>query len=38
MAKIECSGMKVYGRKIRVDYSIFQRPHTPTPGIYMGTP
>jgi transformer-2 protein len=24
------------GKQIRVDYSVTQRPHTPTPGIYMG--
>ena len=24
------------GRKIRVDYSITKRAHTPTPGMYMG--
>ncbi|XP_071527193.1 transformer-2 protein homolog beta-like isoform X10 [Panulirus ornatus] len=37
-AKNECSGMEIDGRRIRVDYSITKRPHTPTPGIYMGRP
>jgi len=37
-AKNECSGMEIDGRRIRVDFSITQRPHTPTPGIYMGRP
>ncbi|CAG0916666.1 unnamed protein product [Notodromas monacha] len=37
-AKEECSGMEMDGRKIRVDFSITQRAHTPTPGIYMGRP
>merc|ERR1719402_939068 len=26
------------GRKIRVDFSITKRAHTPTPGMYMGRP
>ncbi|XP_001944825.2 transformer-2 protein homolog beta isoform X2 [Acyrthosiphon pisum] len=38
VAKEECSGMEIDGRRIRVDFSITQRPHTPTPGIYMGRP
>ncbi|MCL4137644.1 UNVERIFIED_CONTAM: hypothetical protein GTU68_025437 [Idotea baltica] len=37
-AKEDCTGMEIDGRRIRVDYSITQRPHTPTPGIYMGRP
>nr|XP_045615768.1 transformer-2 protein homolog alpha-like isoform X4 [Procambarus clarkii] len=37
-AKDECSGMEIDGRRIRVDFSITKRPHTPTPGIYMGRP
>jgi transformer-2 protein len=37
-AKENCNGIEVDGRKIRVDYSITKRPHTPTPGIYMGKP
>ncbi|XP_041811574.1 transformer-2 protein homolog alpha [Chelmon rostratus] len=32
------NGMELDGRRIRVDYSITKRPHTPTPGIYMGRP
>ncbi|XP_051519955.1 transformer-2 protein homolog alpha-like isoform X1 [Myxocyprinus asiaticus] len=32
------NGMELDGRCIRVDYSITKRPHTPTPGIYMGRP
>uniref|UniRef100_A0A4W6EH41 Transformer-2 protein homolog beta n=1 Tax=Lates calcarifer TaxID=8187 RepID=A0A4W6EH41_LATCA len=31
------NGMELDGRRIRVDYSITKRPHTPTPGIYMVT-
>ncbi|XP_056664672.1 transformer-2 protein homolog beta-like [Monodelphis domestica] len=35
-AKERANGMKLDGRRIRVDFSITKRPHTPTPGIYMG--
>ncbi|XP_011197846.1 transformer-2 sex-determining protein isoform X1 [Bactrocera dorsalis] len=35
-AKDACSGMEIDDRRIRVDYSTTQRPHTPTPGVYMG--
>lgn len=38
VAKEQCTGLEIDGRRIRVDYSITQRPHTPTPGIYMGRP
>ncbi|XP_076251622.1 transformer 2 isoform X10 [Rhynchophorus ferrugineus] len=38
VAKEQCTGMKINGRNIRVDYSITDRAHTPTPGIYMGKP
>ncbi|XKL68171.1 hypothetical protein PGB90_003662 [Kerria lacca] len=38
MAKEQCTGMEIDGRRIRVDFSITQRAHTPTPGIYMGNP
>lgn len=38
MAKDRCNGQEIDGRKIRVDFSITQRAHTPTPGIYMGKP
>ncbi len=37
-AKEQCTGMEIDGRRIRVDFSITQRAHTPTPGIYMGNP
>ncbi|XP_013787067.1 transformer-2 protein homolog alpha-like isoform X7 [Limulus polyphemus] len=37
-AKERCNGLEIDGRKIRVDYSITKRAHTPTPGIYMGKP
>lgn len=37
-AKDQCTGMEIDGRRIRVDYSITERAHTPTPGIYMGRP
>ncbi|XP_073437526.1 transformer-2 protein homolog alpha isoform X2 [Dendrobates tinctorius] len=32
------NGMELDGRRLRVDYSITKRAHTPTPGIYMGRP
>lgn len=35
-AKVECNGMILHDRTIRVDYSVTERPHTPTPGVYMG--
>ncbi|XP_039482756.1 transformer-2 sex-determining protein isoform X1 [Drosophila santomea] len=38
VAKDSCSGIEVDGRRIRVDFSITQRAHTPTPGVYMGRP
>ena len=31
-AKESCNGIEIDGRRIRVDYSITQRAHTPTPG------
>lgn len=37
-AKERCNSSEIDGRKIRVDFSITQRAHTPTPGIYMGKP
>ncbi|XP_075464973.1 transformer-2 protein homolog beta-like isoform X2 [Ascaphus truei] len=37
-AKEHANGMELDGRLIRVDFSITKRPHTPTPGIYMGRP
>lgn len=36
--KEETNGLELDGRRIRVDYSITQRAHTPTPGVYMGKP
>lgn len=37
-AKERLNGQDLDGRKMRVDYSITKRPHTPTPGVYMGKP
>lgn len=37
-ARDKCNGIDLDGRKIRVDFSSTQRPHTPTPGMYMGKP
>ncbi|XP_064402478.1 transformer-2 protein homolog beta-like isoform X2 [Halichondria panicea] len=37
-AKEGCNGLEMDGRRIRVDFSITKRPHTPTPGVYMGRP
>uniref|UniRef100_A0A8C5QNY2 RRM domain-containing protein n=1 Tax=Leptobrachium leishanense TaxID=445787 RepID=A0A8C5QNY2_9ANUR len=37
-AKERANGMELDGRRIRVDFSITKRPHTPTPEIYMGRP
>uniref|UniRef100_A0A1A9Z5G5 RRM domain-containing protein n=1 Tax=Glossina pallidipes TaxID=7398 RepID=A0A1A9Z5G5_GLOPL len=36
LAREYCCGLEVDGRRIRVDYSITERPHTPTPGVYKG--
>ncbi|XP_049823392.1 transformer-2 sex-determining protein isoform X3 [Aethina tumida] len=36
VAKEKCSGVEIEGKKIRVDFSLTERPHTPTPGVYMG--
>lgn len=36
VAKDMCNGISINDRKIRVDFSITKRAHTPTPGIYMG--
>ncbi|KAL7035719.1 hypothetical protein ACKWTF_008522 [Chironomus riparius] len=35
-ARRDCNGMRLNGKRIRVDYSITKRAHTPTPGVYMG--
>ena len=37
-ARDAMTGAEMDGRKIRVDYSITKRAHTPTPGMYMGRP
>lgn len=37
-AKERAPGTEIDGRKVRVDYSITERAHTPTPGIYLGKP
>jgi len=34
--KEACNGMKLHGRNIRTDFSTTARPHSPTPGRYMG--
>ena len=30
--------MEIDGQKVRVDFSLTDRPHERTPGIYMGAP
>ncbi|ORX64045.1 RNA-binding domain-containing protein [Basidiobolus meristosporus CBS 931.73] len=35
-AKEKTNGLELHGRRIRVDFSMTQRPHSPTPGQYMG--
>ena len=37
-AKDVMNDQEIDGRRIRVDFSITKRPHTPTPGVYMGRP
>jgi len=37
-AKEAMCDQEIDGRRIRVDYSITKRAHTPTPGVYMGRP
>ncbi|XP_043072323.1 transformer-2 sex-determining protein-like [Drosophila grimshawi] len=37
-AKEACKGMVIDGHSIRADYSISQRAHSPTPGVYRGRP
>lgn len=37
-AREALNGTELDGRKIRVDFSITKRAHTPTPGMYMGRP
>jgi len=35
-AKEETTGIELDGRPIRVDFSLTKRPHSPTPGTYLG--
>jgi len=37
-AKDRLTGAEIDGRNIRIDYSITERAHTPTPGVYLGKP
>ena len=37
-AKEAMCDFELDGRRIRVDFSITKRSHTPTPGVYMGRP
>jgi len=37
-AKERANGMELDGRRIRADFSITKRAHTPTPGVYVGRP
>lgn len=37
-AKDQCSGMEIDRQRIRVDFSMTARAHSPTPGVYMGKP
>jgi len=36
VAKERCANLIIDNRRVRVDYSITQRAHTPTPGFYRG--
>ncbi|XP_062551664.1 transformer-2 protein homolog beta-like [Armigeres subalbatus] len=36
-ARSHCDGLKFDGRRLRVDFSTTDRPHSPTPGLYMGS-
>ncbi len=38
VAKDAMNDQEIDGRRIRVDFSITKRAHTPTPGVYMGRP
>ncbi|KAI8096207.1 uncharacterized protein BX664DRAFT_54705 [Halteromyces radiatus] len=35
-ARDELNGIEIDGRKVRVDYAVTHRAHSPTPGEYMG--
>lgn len=37
-AREAMTGSDLDGRKVRVDFSVTKRAHTPTPGLYMGRP
>jgi len=37
-AREALNGTDIDGKKVRVDFSITKRAHTPTPGMYMGRP
>ena len=37
-AKEATNGLELDGRRMRVDFSITSRAHSPTPGKYMGRP
>lgn len=37
-AKDQCAGMEIDRQRIRVDFSLTARAHSPTPGVYMGKP
>lgn len=32
----QCAGMEIDNKRVRVEYSLSQTPHPPTPGFYMG--
>lgn len=36
-ARARCDGLRFDGRRLRVDFSTTDRPHMPTPGMYMGS-
>jgi len=36
-AKESCAGMTIEGKAIRTEFSITKRPHSPTPGAYLGS-
>merc|ERR1711884_585454 len=37
-SKEAMNDQEIDGRRVRVDFSITKRPHTPTPGVYMARP